>query len=156
MNCKRQSTYCTVNNYLNVVLFSICEKTLCHSASPLHLLKHIVFGPATQSFVIPHSRAAVLNDNPPSRSLMKTKALFCERPPVLQELRPCVGDCVTEAWRWCRDDPGLKAEEKRVVVRRMNSDWRSAQWQLNDLRSVDSVSINQAALSRSLSHSSWL
>lgn len=36
-----------------------------------------------------------------------------------------------------------------MVVRRMNSDWRSAQWQLNDLRSVDSVSINQTALSRS-------
>lgn len=34
-------------------------------------------------------------------------------------------------------------------MRRMNSDWRSAQWQLNDLRSVDSVSINQTALSRS-------
>lgn len=34
-----------------------------------------------------------------------------------------------------------------MVVRRMNSDWRSAQWQLNDLRSVDSVSINQTALS---------
>lgn len=54
-----------------------------------------------------------------------------------------------EARRWRRDDTGLKAEEKRVLVRRMNSDWRSAQWQLNDLRSVDSVSINQTALSRS-------
>lgn len=54
-----------------------------------------------------------------------------------------------EAGRWRRDDPGLRAEEQRLVVRRMNSDWRSAQWQLNDLRSVDSVSINQTALSRS-------
>lgn len=45
------------------------------------------------------------------------------------------------------DDTGLKEEEKRVVVRKMSSDWRSAQWQLNDLRSVDSVSINQTALS---------
>lgn len=31
-------------------------------------------------------------------------------------------------------------------MRRMSSDWRSARWQLNDLRSVDSVSINQTAL----------
>lgn len=45
------------------------------------------------------------------------------------------------------DDTGLRVEEQQVVVRRMNSDWRSAQWQLNDLRSVDSVSINQTALS---------
>lgn len=64
-----------------------------------------------------------------------------------KELRPCVSNCVREAWGRCRDDTGLKAEEKRVLVRRMYSDWRSAQWQLNDLRSVDSVSINQTALS---------
>lgn len=45
------------------------------------------------------------------------------------------------------DDTGLRVEEHQVVLRRMNSDWHSAQWQLNDLRSVDSVSINQTALS---------
>lgn len=77
------------------------------------------------------------------------KSAFWEQPPDWKELRPCVGECVKEAERWRRHDTGLRAEEQRVVVRRMNSDWRSAQWQLNDLRSVDSVSINQTALSRS-------
>lgn len=75
------------------------------------------------------------------------KSSFWEQPPVWKELRPCVSEFVKEAVRWRRDDTGLQAEEQRVVVRRMNSDWRSAQWQLNDLRSVDSVSINQTALS---------
>lgn len=42
---------------------------------------------------------------------------------------------------------GSELMQDRALVRRMNSDWRSAQWQLNDLRSVDSVSINQTALS---------
>lgn len=59
------------------------------------------FGPGAvkQSFVIPHSRTAIPNDNPPSGCLMKTKALFGEWPPVLKELRPCASDCVKEAWR---------------------------------------------------------
>lgn len=78
---------------------------------------------------------------------MKTKAPFENSRPVWKELRPCGGECVKEAARGRRDDTGLKAEQQRAVVRRMNSDWRSAQWQLNDLRSVDSVSINQTALS---------
>lgn len=34
-----------------------------------------------------------------------------------------------------------------AVVRRMSSDRCSAQWQLNDSRSVDPVSVNQTALS---------
>lgn len=76
-------------------------------------------------------------------------SFFRERPAVWKELRPCVGECVKGAWRWRGDDTGLRAEKRRVVVRGMNSDWRSAQWQLNDLRSVDSVSINQTALSHS-------
>lgn len=43
------------------------------------------------------------------------------------------------------EGPGTEEAEERLV-RRMSSDWRSARWQLNDLRSVDSVSINQTAL----------
>lgn len=77
------------------------------------------------------------------------KSSSWEQPPVWKELRPCFSECVKQAGRWRRDDTGLRAEEHRVVVKRMNTDWRSAQWQLNDLRSVDSVSINQTALSRS-------
>lgn len=46
------------------------------SLPPVHPLKHIVVAPDKRSFVIPRSRAAVLNDSPPSRGLMKTKALF--------------------------------------------------------------------------------
>lgn len=41
-------------------------------------------------------------------------------------------------------DMGLKAVAQRVLVKRINSDWHSAQWQLEDLRSVEPVSVNQA------------
>ncbi|TNN69280.1 hypothetical protein EYF80_020431 [Liparis tanakae] len=92
-----------------------------------------------QRFVIPHSRAAVPNDIHPSGCLMKTEAPSENSHPVWKEFHPCGGDCVNEAGRRRRDDTGLKAEEQRVVLRRMNSDWRSAQWQLNDLRVVLTV-----------------
>lgn len=62
--------------------FSMCEKSLRYVIHPLcifRVVKRIVFGlgAGTQSsFVIPHSRAAIPNDIPPSGCLMKTKALF--------------------------------------------------------------------------------
>lgn len=125
----------------------VTQPPVYHQSGETHCSSGL--GAVTQSSsVIPQSSAAVPNDIPPSGCLMKTKALFENSPPVWKELRPCVSECVKEAGRWCRDDTGLSAEEQRVVVRRMNSDWRSAQWQLNDLRSVNSVSINQTALSR--------
>ncbi len=150
--------YTNISKQPAMLHFPCVKSAYIMSSTPLctsRLVKRIVFGLGAvkqSSFVIPHSRAAIPNDIPPSGCLMKTKALFFffwEQSPVWKELRPCVSECVKEAGRWRRDDTGLKAEEQRVVVRRMNSDWRSAQWQLNDLRSVDSVSINQTALSRS-------
>lgn len=145
-----------LHTYLQItrnVQFSTCEKSSSFVIHPLcisRMVEHIVFGLATtkqSSFVIPHWRAAIPKDTLQRGSLMKTKALFENSHPLWKELRPCASQCVKEAGRWRRDDTGLIAEEHRVVLSRMNSDWRSAQWQLNDLRSVDSVSINQTALS---------
>lgn len=133
--------------------FSCVKRAYIMASSPLYVLrlvKCIVLGLSAvkqSSFVIPHSRAAIPNDNPSGWMPNEDKSSFWEQPPVWKELRPCVSEFVKEAGRWRRDDTGLRVEEQRVVVRRMNSDWRSAQWQLNDLRSVDSVSINQTALS---------
>lgn len=128
------------------------ELTLCHPP-PVYLQTgetHCFWSWYGETIIICHP--TLKSSHPkwhPSKWISnEDKSTFWEQPPVWKELRPCVSECVKEARRWRMDDTGLRVEEQQVVVRRMNSDWRSAQWQLNDLRSVDSVSINQTALSR--------
>lgn len=67
---------------------------------------------------------------------MKTKVALWDQHSVTEGLRPRVGECVRQAG-------GDVRVIQRAVVRGMSSDRCSAQWQLNDSRSVDSVSVNQ-------------
>lgn len=93
------------------------------------------------------SSAAFSNDIPPSGCLMKTKALVESG---LLPGRNYTHGLVT-VWKQEGGEAGMIQGSERGsregVVRGMNSDWHSAQRQLNDLWSVNFVSINQGVLS---------